>query len=130
VGEFMDRENKSILLVDDDEIQHQIAENMLGKEYKVFYAKSGKDALNYLYDGSFVPHLILLDILMPEMDGWEVYNRIRALSILKSVPIIFLTAINTTEEEKRALEMGAADFIIKPYEREDIAERIKKIVGN
>ena len=124
----MNVEKKKILLIDDDEIQHKIAEKLLSGEYEVISAKSGKDALNYLYNGSFVPNLILLDILMPEMDGWEVFNRIKALSLLKNVPIVFLTAVNTSAEEKRAYEVGAADFVIKPYEKEDLMERIKKII--
>jgi len=124
----MNKEKKRILLIDDDEIQHKMAEAMLNDYYKVFHTKSGSDALNYLYDCSFVPHLILLDILMPEMDGWEVFNRLRALSLLKNVPIIFLTALNTTDEEKRAFDMGAADFIIKPYDQENLLERINKII--
>jgi putative two-component system response regulator len=123
----MDKEKKKILLVDDDEIQNEIAKNMLDDEYEIFMAKSGKDALNYLYDGSFAPQLILLDILMPEMDGWEVFNRIRAISLLKNVPIIFITSLNTTEEEKRAFDIGANDFIRKPLSRDDLMERIKKI---
>jgi len=120
---------EKILLIDDDLIQHHIVENMLKDDYEIFMVKSGKDALGYLYDGSFVPRLILLDILMPEMDGWEVFNRVKALSLLKNVPIIFLTAVNTTSEEKRAYEMGAADFITKPYVREDLLERIVKVIG-
>jgi len=65
---------------------------------------------------------------MPEMDGWEVFNRIKALSLLKNVPIVFLTAVKTTLEEKRAYEMGAADFITKPYVKEDLLERILKVI--
>lgn len=120
---------KKILLIDDDIIQHNIVENMLKEDYEIFMVKSGKDALRYLYDGSFAPNLILLDILMPEMDGWEVFNRIKALSLLKNVPIVFLTAVNTTAEEKHAYEIGAADFITKPYVKEDLAGRIFKVIG-
>ena len=121
-------EKKKILLIDDDELQHKIADNMLSDEFEVFKAKSGNDALSYLYNGSFIPNLILLDILMPEMDGWEVFNRIKALSLLKNVPIIFITALNTTTEQNRAFEVGAADFIAKPYSREELTERIRKIL--
>jgi putative two-component system response regulator len=124
----MEDEKKKILLIDDDEIQHKIVDNMLSDDYNLFKAKSGNDALSYLYDGSFVPNLILLDILMPEMDGWEVFNRIKALSLLKNVPIVFVTSINTTEEEKRAHEIGAADFITKPFTEKDLLERIKKVM--
>jgi len=122
-------EKKKILLIDDDIIQHNIVDNMLREDYEIFMAKSGNDALRYLYDGSFTPNLILLDILMPEMDGWEVFNRIKALSLLKNVPIVFLTAVNTTAEEKRAYEIGAADFITKPYVKEDLLGRISKVIG-
>jgi len=125
----MDNERKKILFIDDDEIQHQIAENMLSEEYEVIKVKSGNDALTYLYDGNFIPNLILLDILMPEMDGWEVFSRIKAVSVLKNVPIIFATAVNTSNEEKKAIDMGAADFLKKPYNKEDLISKIKKAMG-
>jgi PleD family two-component response regulator len=121
-------EKKKILLVDDDEIQHEIVENMLRDEYEIFKAKSGSEALKFLYNNSVVINLVLLDILMPEIDGWEVFNRMRALSLLKKAPIAFITSINEPEEEKRAFVMGAADFIKKPYEEEDLKNRIKKIL--
>lgn len=114
-----------ILLVDDDEIQHTIVTNMLGDEYEIIYAKSGFDALNNLYNSGFVPNIVLLDILMPEMDGFEVFNRIRAISLLKNVPIAFITSVNESNEEKRAFDLGAADFISKPYKKEDLVKRIE-----
>jgi len=117
-------EKKKILYVDDDEIHHMIAESMLSDKYEVCKAKSGKEALNYLYNSGFVPSLVLLDILMPEMDGWEVFNRIKAISLLKNVPIIFLTS--EKDGEKRAHDIGADDFITKPYEKDKLLERIEK----
>jgi CheY-like chemotaxis protein len=121
---------KKILLVDDDEIQHKIAENMLQEQYDVFKARSGNEALYYLYKNEFLPNLILLDILMPEMDGWEVFNRIKAISLLKNVPIAFLTAVSEAAEEQKAFAIGAKDFITKPYEKEALLERIDKILSN
>jgi CheY-like chemotaxis protein len=121
-------EKKKILMIDDDEIQHKIAENMLCDKYQLFMAKSGEEALNYLYNKSFIPNLILLDIHMPEMDGWEVFNRIRAISLLKNVPIVFLTAVSESSEEKRAFDLGADDFITKPYQRENLLSRIEKLM--
>jgi putative two-component system response regulator len=121
-------EKKKILLVDDDEIQHVIANNILQDEYEIFKAKSGNEALKYLCTNGFVPNLVLLDILMPEMDGWEVFNRIKAISLLKNVPVAFLTAVSETTEEKRAFDLGADDFITKPYEKDVLLGRIKKIL--
>ncbi|MDR2965197.1 MAG: response regulator [Treponema sp.] len=121
-------EKKKILFVDDDAIQHAIAENMLKDDYEVFKAKSGSEALQYLYSNEFIPNLILLDIMMPDMDGWEVFNRIRGISLLKKVPIAFITALTESSDEKRAFEIGADDYIRKPYEKEDLLNRIKIVL--
>jgi CheY-like chemotaxis protein len=120
---------KKILLVDDDEFHLSVAETMLKGEYEIFTAKSGQDALESFRKG-LVPNLVLLDILMPNMDGWETYNRIRAISLLQNTPIAFLTSINGPIEEKRAIDAGAADYIMKPYSKEDILARIKIILKN
>jgi CheY-like chemotaxis protein len=72
---------KKILLVDDDEIQLSITKAILENDYEIIQTQSGKEALGYLYKG-LVPDLILLDIIMPEMDGWETFNRIKSVSLL------------------------------------------------
>ena len=116
-----------ILLVDDDEAQLSFAEILLSNDYKVITAISGKKALEHLNHG-FVPDLILLDILMPEMDGFEVYNRIRAMDRMKNIPVVFLTAVSETSEVQRALEAGAADYIIKPYNKANLLSRVKNTI--
>jgi PleD family two-component response regulator len=121
-------EKKKILLVDDDEIQREIIEHMLNDEYDVIKARSGNDALNHLYHNDFIPNLILLDILMPDMDGWEVFTRIRAISLLKNVPIAFLTTIDESDAEKKAYEIGAIDFIRKSNDKEALIARVKNII--
>jgi CheY-like chemotaxis protein len=122
----MDGEKKNILIVDDDEIQLEHAKFMLQNDYTILTAKSGKEAVDYFLHQA-APHLVLLDILMPNMDGWETFNQIRGLSLLQNVPIAFLTSLNGTEEEKRAMEMGAADYIMKPFNKEDLLNRVKNI---
>jgi len=118
---------KKILLVDDNEVQLSIAEVQLKKEYQVTTAKSGKEALDYLFHG-FIPSLIILDILMPGMDGWETFGRLRAISKLHEVPIVFLSSINDQKEIDRAFDMGAADFLVKPCNSKVFLERIRKAV--
>jgi DNA-binding response OmpR family regulator len=118
---------KKILLIDDNEILLSIAEVQLKKEYEVITAKSGREALNHLFHG-FIPNLIILDILMPDMDGWETFGRLRAVSKLHEVPIIFLSSINDEKEIDRAFDMGAADFIVKPCNGKEFLERINKAV--
>ena len=118
---------KKILLVDDNEIQLAFAEMQLQGKYEVVTAKSGREALDHLIHG-FTPDLILLDILMPNMDGWETFGRLRAVSLLHEAPIVFLSSLNEQEEIDRAYQMGAADFIIKPFEEKDFHARIRKVL--
>ena len=118
---------KMILLVDDNEIQRVIIETMLADEYTVTTANSGKEAIDFLLKGHS-PHLVLLDIVMPEMDGWETFNRLKAISCIKDVPIAFVTSLDDTTEMDRAFMMGAADFIAKPVDKDELLDRIKKIL--
>ncbi|MCL2210419.1 MAG: response regulator [Treponema sp.] len=118
---------KKILLVDDSEVHLVIAENILKEKFNVITAKSGKEALTLLSKG-LVPQVILLDILMPEMDGWETYNKIKGISLLRSVPIAFLTSLDGVREKLYASRIGAADLITKPYEPVDLLTRIDKIL--
>jgi PleD family two-component response regulator len=120
-------EKKKILIVDDNEVQLSLSEVQLKNEYKITTAKSGREALDHLFHG-LVPDLIILDILMPDMDGWETFGRLRAISKLHEVPILFLSSINDQKEIDRAFEMGAVDFIVKPCNGTELLERVKKVV--
>ncbi|MCL2758962.1 MAG: response regulator [Treponema sp.] len=124
----MDDDLKKILLVDDSEVHLVIAENILKGKYNIITAKSGKEALILLSKG-LVPNLILLDILMPEMDGWEAYNKIKGISLLRNVPIAFLTSLDGVREKLYASRIGAADLISKPYESVDLLNRINTILS-
>jgi len=119
--------NKKILIVDDSDVHLIIAKNILKDKYDTTTAKSGKEALGLLADG-FIPSLILLDILMPEMDGWETFNLIKGITLLRDVPIAFLTSLNGAREKQYAFNIGAADMITKPYESEDLLERVDQII--
>jgi len=118
---------KKILLVDDNDIHLLLAENILNTKYECITAKSGKEALNYLSKGS-VPDLVLLDILMPEMSGWETYNKIRGISLLRDVPIAFLTSVGGFLEKMEADKIGAADYIEKPYKGDELLKRVETII--
>ena len=120
---------KKILVVDDDEILLSLAEGMLESKYDVLTAKSGKEAITMLLEGS-IPCLILLDIIMPHMDGWETYNKLRGLSLLKDCPIAFVTSLITEEHKEQASRLGAAGYIIKPYKKEDLLYKVDNIIAN
>jgi len=119
---------KKILLIDDSLFHLTVAEDMLKGKYEITTAKSAKEALGYLSKGLF-PNLIILDILMPDIDGWETFNLIKGISLLKDVPIAFLTSLDGEAEKDEASKMGAADFITKPFEEEELIKRIEAIIG-
>jgi len=120
-------EKEKILVVDDDEIHLEMVGSVLSNEYDVLSAKSGKEALGMFYQG-LVPQLILLDLIMPDMDGWDTYSRIRAIGGLHDTPMAFFTSSNNPKDIERAREMGAVDFIKKPYVADDLMKRVGKII--
>ena len=124
---FFGKRKKKILAVDDSEIDLDLVEMMLEDKYTILPTKSGKEALDYLLRDDNVD-LILLDLMMPEMDGWETFSRIKDLGRISHIPIAFLTSVYGTEERNRAKEIGAADYIMKPYTREELMDRIAAIL--
>jgi len=116
---------KSILLVDDDEIHLSVTEISLKGEYDVFTVKSGKEALEFLGKSQVIPDLILLDILMPEMDGWIVFDKISDIAALKFTPIIFYTSLDEQNAREKAYELGVFDYITKPCEQSVLMDRIR-----
>jgi len=119
---------KRILIVDDDEIHLSFTETILSGEYDVITANSGKAALECLDCGA-APDLVLLDVMMPEMDGFEAYGKMRAIASMRDIPAVFLTSMNTPEDMQKALEVGATDYITKPYVMENFRNRIKNALN-
>jgi len=95
----------------------------LQDEYEIFMVKSGKEALDFL--GVQIPDLILLDILMPEMDGWIVFDRIHDIAALEFTPIMFYTSLEEENAKEKAYELGAFDYIEKPCEQSVLLAKIK-----
>lgn len=118
-----------VIVVDDDMVNLNVAGRILSKEgIRVTALKTGQSLLDYLSTHD-VPDLILLDLKMPEMDGFETYEKMRDMKGEKSdVPVIFLTADENRESEARGLSMGAMDFIKKPFIPEVLTLRVKHII--
>jgi diguanylate cyclase (GGDEF)-like protein len=113
----------ALLIVDDEPINLQMAAECLSADYDIFVARSGFDALTLLQHQSV--GLILLDIGMPEMDGFATAESIAALPHCAAVPIIYLTADNSEETISKAFDTGAADYVIKPFKRKELLARVK-----
>ncbi|MDO5145692.1 MAG: diguanylate cyclase [Eubacteriales bacterium] len=116
---------KQILVVDDSKINLTMVRQAL-PQYQVTPVLSGRQALKFLERKT--PDLILLDVNMPEMDGKETLKEIRRQEHLKKIPIIFLTADNSTETEVECLELGADDYIARPFIPEVMRQRISRIL--
>jgi len=117
-----------ILVVDDDTIHLEMVKTALSNDYEVSVAESGKEALGLFYQG-LVPKVILLDLIMPDMDGWDTYERIKAISNLHDIPTAIFTSSNDPKDIQRAKEMGAIDYIKKPCDNNDLLRRIGRILN-
>lgn len=115
---------KHILLVDDVSTNLKCEELILHNQYKVTMVKSGEDALRYLE--STIPDLILLDIHLSRMDGFEVMEQMRKDPKTASIPVIFLTADDHVDVE-RSLALGAVDFIRKPFDPQTLLDKIQAV---
>ncbi len=118
-----------VLLVDDDPTFLKTAGSVLHGHYEVSLANSGREALE-LAGAGYVPDIILLDIDMPGMDGYETLAALRDIEDIRDVPIVFLTALSMPESELKGIELGAMDYITKPFVRELFLARVKLHLEN
>lgn len=128
VAQVLDSDEKpKVLVVDDEPMMRLQAKRILQSDYTVEVAESLPNAMEILK--FYRPSLIFLDIYMPEMDGFEALQKLREIDFLKDIPVIFLTAAEDSETESRVFKVGASDFIKKPYVRDVILERTKRILS-
>ena len=119
----MQESQKKILIVDDTPANIQILNEVLQHDYAIFFATNGLDALRI--GQQEIPDLILLDIMMPEMDGYEVCTRFKADPRTHQIPVIFITAMSDEEDEAKGLECGAIDYITKPISPAIVTSRVR-----
>ncbi|MEG3638026.1 hybrid sensor histidine kinase/response regulator [Magnetococcus sp. PR-3] len=120
----MDAVKAKILIVDDEKSNIDILVDLLAKDYKTLVAKSGAQALKRVMVEP-PPDLVLLDIMMPEMDGFEVCTELKQNLRTKDIPVIFVTGMDRVEDETRGLEVGAVDFIRKPFNTQVVLARVQ-----
>ena len=113
----------AILLVDDEPINISVLAEFLAKDYRILFAKSGREALQVVYEKK--PDLVLLDIDLPDMSGYDVCREIKENQNLQNTPIVFSTSKNSEEDEIGGLNMGASDYVTKPYKLALIKARVR-----
>ncbi len=116
-----------LLIVDDNPTNLDVLVETLKHDYRLSVAKSGKKALEYVHRNK--PQLILLDVMMPEMDGFEVCQKLKASAETKNISIIFITALHETTNLTKGFDIGAVDYITKPFNPVEVRARVKTHVS-
>jgi diguanylate cyclase (GGDEF)-like protein len=116
-------EKQSVLIVDDMSANIEILDGILNQEYEILFATSGRDALEISREQ--IPDLILLDVVMPGMDGYEVCKQLKSDSKTQDIPVIFITSMGHEEDESRGLDAGAIDYLTKPVRPSIVKARVR-----
>lgn len=121
-------QRQTVLVVDDERVHLAVLSELLKGEYRVLLAKNGQQALDRVAQEQEID-LILLDVMMPELDGHEVLRRLKRNDKTKDIPVIFITALNTVGDEESGLRLGACDYIGKPFSPAIVKARVANILG-
>ncbi len=118
---------RKILAIDDEKTIRLLLENFLSKNYDVTTQNDGLQGLLWMQEGN-IPDLIVADIQMPNLDGYDFIKNIRASGYFKDIPLIMLSAIESSTERVRCLKLGANDYMVKPFNPEELALRIELLL--
>ena len=119
---------RTILVIDDEQSIRMLLENFLGKEFEVITKNDGLEGIKFLEEGN-LPDLIVADIQMPNMDGYEFLENAKASGFFNHIPIIMLSGNESSKERIKSLRLGADDYMVKPFNPEELYLRIKNILA-
>ena len=114
----------TILIVDDIDTNRLILEDILKDKYHIEQSESGIEAISAMFSSTILPSIVLLDIMMPEMDGYEVLELMKGNPITEKIPVLFITAADSETNESKGLSLGAVDYISKPFNPEVVKVRV------
>ncbi len=118
---------KTILIIDDEISIRMLLENFLSKTFTVVTRNDGLEGIKYLEEGN-MPDLIVADIQMPNLDGYDFIKNVRASGFFKHIPLIMLSGIESSNERVKCLKLGADDYIVKPFNPEELSIRIENLI--
>lgn len=119
----IDIEKPTLLLVDDEPVNLRVLKQLLANDYQLIFARNGEEALKLA--PSRQPNLILLDVMMPGLTGFEVCRQLKQQDNTKQIPVIFVTALNDEQDETQGFDAGAVDYITKPISPAIVKARVK-----
>ena len=127
VETLQEQAGRTAVVVEDDQIIVMLLEHMLSRRgFQVQTARDGRQALNFMETLPMPPELVLLDVMLPYLDGFELIRKIRQHATWKEVPIIMLTSKSQEQNIVRALDTGANDYMVKPFRPEELMARIRR----
>lgn len=118
---------RSILIVEDEPMMRSFLKRTLQDEYNIITEENGKYALEWLYKGN-LPDLLIVDLQMPEMDGFDFVEYIRRSGFFNRLPIIVLSSRESVDDRLRCFELGANDYLIKPFNPKELKYRINNLM--
>lgn len=119
---------KNILIIDDELSIRMLLENFLNKNYSVVTRNGGMEGMAWLEEGN-IPDLIVVDIQLPNLEGYYFMKNIRASGFYKHIPLIMLSGIESSSEKMKCLKSGADDYIVKPFNPEELSLRIELLIS-
>jgi DNA-binding response OmpR family regulator len=119
---------KKILAIDDELSIRLLLENFLSKTYDVITKADGMEALKWMEEGN-LPDLVVADIQMPNVDGYEFIKNLRSSGFFKDIPLIMLSGIESSQEKVKCLKLGANDYMVKPFNPEELSVRIELLLS-
>lgn len=124
---MIDTTGKHILIIDDEPVMRKLLEQILKSKYHIDTQENGREALDWMYSGN-IPDLVVADLNMPELNGFEFIQRVRESGFFADLPLIVLSGEESSSERIRCLKLGANDYLIKPFNPEELALRIENLL--
>lgn len=118
---------KQVLVIDDEPIMRKLLQQILKDKYEVILKENGREALEWMYSGN-IPDLVVADLNMPEIDGFEYIEKVRESGFFNDVPLIVLSGEESSSERIKCLKLGANDYLIKPFNPEELGLRIDNLI--
>jgi len=119
---------KTIFIADDNPHIRLLLTQFLIKDFDVKAFEDGSELMNGLLQGN-IPDLIIADILMPKLNGWDLINKIKGDKFFKQIPVVMLSGVDKSEEKVKYLNAGVNDFMVKPFSPQELLARITKILN-
>ncbi len=123
----MSKTQKQVLVIDDEPIMRTLLMQILKDKHEVILKENGREALEWMYSGH-IPDLVVADLNMPEINGFEYIEKVRESGFFSDVPLIVLSGEESSSERIKCLKLGANDYLIKPFNPEELGLRIDNLI--